>query len=57
MEEKNQKITPKDLGELNQKEIDLIYWIRTRFRFGELIILVRDGLPYRITKAFESKDL
>ncbi len=45
------------LGNLSQKEIDLIYWIRTRFRFGEITIQVRDGSPYRILKAFESTDL
>ena len=45
------------LGELSHKEIELLYWIRNRFRWGELIIEVRDGMPYRIKKAIEFQTL
>lgn len=44
------------LGELHPREVQLILLIRTRFRFGEILVNVRDGLPYRILKAFESTD-
>lgn len=53
----NQKIQQSDLGDLTQKEIDLIYYIRERFRFGDIIIQTRDGQPYRIMKVTEFQTL
>lgn len=44
------KLTTKDLGELKQQEIDLIYLIRNVYRFGEVTILTRDGLPQDVVK-------
>lgn len=38
--------------ELHPLEADLILKIRNRFRYGELVIECRDGLPFRIGKAF-----
>ena len=46
-----------DLGELKDQEIQLIDLIRRRFRYGEITILVRDGIPIRILKAFESQQV
>jgi len=48
----NQKkrITISDLGELHPKEAELIYLIRTKYRFGIIEIMVRDGLPEDILK-------
>ena len=57
MSKQNQKITLKDLGELCQQEIELIHYIRTRFRYGDIIIQTRDGLPYRIAKTTEYQSL
>jgi len=45
-----QKLTFKDIGELKQQEIDLIYLIRNVYRFGEVTILTRDGLPQDVVK-------
>jgi hypothetical protein len=44
------KLTNKDLGELKQQEIDLIYLIRNVYRFGEITILTREGLPQDVVK-------
>lgn len=44
------KISSADLGELHQKEIDLIYLIRNKYRFGSIEIILRDGLPEDILK-------
>lgn len=38
--------------ELHPLEADLINKIRTRFRYGELVIECRDGLPFRAGRAF-----
>lgn len=51
--QKEHKPTLEDLGPLDQKEIELLYYIRTRFRYGDIMIQTRDGMPYRITKAYE----
>lgn len=45
------------LETLNSKEIELLHYIRTKFRYGEIIIQVRDGLPYRIRKVTEFQTL
>lgn len=47
------KITTEDLGELHQNEIELIYYIRTKYRFGVIEIQLRDGLPQDIIKTIE----
>ena len=52
MTEENQK-----LGQLHQREIELIHLMRTRFRWGDLVINMRDGLPFRVLKGWESQDL
>lgn len=52
----HKEITIESLGKLHPKELQLIYWIRNRFKFGEITLKVRDGLPERILKAFESQD-
>lgn len=36
-----------EIIELHKNEIELIHGLRKRFRFGEVIILMRDGLPVR----------
>jgi len=50
-------VTKEMIGELTPKELQLIWLIRNRFRFGEILMQVRDGAPFRIMKAFESTDL
>ena len=42
-----------DLGTLSNKEKELIFYIRNRFRFGDVVIQTREGQPYRILKITE----
>jgi len=42
---------------LNNNEKALIIALRTKFRFGEVIILMRDGVPQIIKKAWISTEL
>lgn len=50
MSQKKRKITINDLGELHQKELELIYLIRTQYRYGNIEIYLRNGLPEDIIK-------
>ena len=36
-----------EIVELHINEIDLLKDLRTRFRFGEVTIIMKDGLPFR----------
>ena len=38
------------LGELDEREINLIKRIRTKYRFGKVTLETKDGLPLRIEK-------
>lgn len=42
-----------ELGELHENEAMLIQLIRTKYRFGEITITTRDGLPMDILKTVE----
>jgi len=42
--------------DLHSYELQLIKAIREKWRFGEITILVRDGLPYRIKRVQEFDD-
>jgi len=46
-----------EILELSRHEIELIRNLRTRFRFGEVTILMRDGVPFRLKKVTEFADL
>ena len=52
-----QKITSNDLGELHQKEIELIYLIRNKYRFGSIELILRDGLPQDVLKTVNRQRL
>ena len=56
MEKQNQP-TAKDLGELHPKEVDLIWRLRNKYRFGEITIKVRDGIPWSIVKTTVTEHL
>jgi len=43
--------------ELNANEYFLIMALRHRFRYNEVIIMMRDGVPQHIRHAWESEDL
>ncbi len=47
------QVTAKDIGELNQNELDLIFLIRKKYRFGRLEIVVADGVPRDTLKTIE----
>jgi hypothetical protein len=48
--------------ELHPMEVELLQRIRNKYRFGEIVIECRDGLPFRIGRTtvyealFDSKD-
>lgn len=42
---------------LHHKEVELIKAIRERWRFGEITIIARDGLPFRLKRVMEFDDL
>ena len=46
-----------EIIELLPQEVDLIQSIRKNWRFGEVVIMVRDGVPYRLKRVTEFIDL
>ena len=54
---KTAKVSQETLGPLDQAEIELVHHIRTRFRYGQIVVEVRDGKPYRINKVTEYQTL
>lgn len=46
-----------EVVELSQNELQLIKAIRNRWRFGEITILVREGVPYRLKRVEEFLEL
>lgn len=45
----------KGLGELHPKEAELIMLIRTQYRFGNIEIIIQDGLPQQVLKTIHRK--
>jgi len=45
------------LIELRPEEMQLIKSIRTNWRYGEIVIIVRDGIPQRLKRVTEYIDL
>ncbi len=43
--------------ELHPQEMELIRNLRTRFRFGEVTIIMQDGVPLRLKRVTEIEDL
>jgi len=43
--------------ELHPNEMQLLRNLRTNFRFGEVTIIMRDGLPFRLKRVTEFADL
>ena len=46
-----------DIIELRPEEVQLIRSIRNNWKFGEVTILVRNGIPYRLRRVTEFIDL
>lgn len=43
--------------ELHPNEVELIEFIRKRFRFGAITVITQDGIPLRIEKTIERHSL
>lgn len=43
--------------DLHPHEIALLLALRNKFRFGDVTIKMKDGIPMRISKAYEFDDL
>jgi len=48
-----ENIKEEDILPLRQQEIDLIYLLRKRYRFGNVEIVMRDGVPIDVIKTIE----
>lgn len=46
-----------EIIDLHPREMELIKSIRHRWRFGEIVIKVRNGLPFRLVRTQEFIDL
>lgn len=46
-----------EILELHQQEIDLLKLLRNKYRFGDITIKMRDGLPFRLVRITEFDDL
>lgn len=53
----NLKKNSLDIKELYPQEKELIYYIRHKFKYGDIVIQTRAGLPYRILKVTEFQTL
>lgn len=42
---------------LHPTEMNLLYALRNNWRYGEVVIIMRDGLPYRLKKVEIFEDL
>ena len=58
MSDSSKTINDKDIIiELHSQEIELLMALRKNWRFGEVTIMMRDGLPYRIMRVQEFIEL
>ena len=46
-----------EIIDLHPQEMALIQAIRHRWRFGDVTIVVKDGLPFRLKRVWENIDL
>lgn len=46
-----------ELLELHPQEIELLKAMRTKWQFGEITIMTRNGLPFRMRRVTEFIDL
>jgi hypothetical protein len=46
-----------DILPLNEKEIDLIWFIRNRWRWGDVVIEIQDGVPNYLVRTVERQKL
>ena len=53
----NDTVVIHEITELHRYEMNLLRMMRSRCRFGEITIIMRDGLPQRIKRITEVFDL
>ena len=46
-----------DIIDLSPQEMQLLKTLRSRFKFGEVTIIMRDGVPQRIKRIVDIVDL
>ena len=46
-----------EILELSPNEVQLLRNLRTKFRFGEVTIIMKDGVPFRLKRITEFADL
>ena len=46
-----------EIVELHPQEISLLKMLRNRFKFGEITIVMKDGLPFRLRRIMEFEEL
>ncbi len=46
-------LIPQQNPQLKQQEVDLINLMRTKYRYGTIEIVVRDGVPQDVLKTIE----
>lgn len=46
-----------EILELDIREIELLKCLRNKWRFGEVTIIMHNGLPHRIKRVWENLDL
>lgn len=57
METKTRNDTFIEIIDLHPFEMELLRNLRTKFRFGDITITMKDGLPFRIKRITEYADL
>jgi len=46
-----------EIIDLHPNEMQLLKMLRTRFKFGDVTIRMRDGVPFRLVRIQEYEDL
>lgn len=46
-----------EIMDLRPQEMELLKMLRSRFRFGDVTIKMRDGIPFRLVRTQEFSDL
>ena len=46
-----------EIMELHRNEAQLLHQLRNDFKFGEVTIIMRDGIPFRLRRITEFADL
>jgi len=46
-----------EIIEMTTREMELLHLLRTRFRFGNITITMKDGVPFRLKRIEEFADI